>query len=294
MSIKLILTSITLCIIAAIFGTIFIQETARISSWQNKNTAEMVEQGANVYIENCATCHGKHAKAEICFSTNNEQIACAGRPLNTPNLLCGEPSQRLKEVAWEGSKQEYFRAITVMGNSSQGMPAFDKAYRYDALTALTNDQIENVIAYLLNFETFPCHPPLKPVQKTLATTVADLPAGNAINGEVLYNITYGCSACHGDINIPESNAIGPWGAIFKDLDNRIDGYTAADYAYESILLPSAHISPSCPTGPCTGPPSGMPNNFGLRMTNQDMADLLAYLGVDSQMSNGIEIEIYQE
>ena len=105
-------------------------------------------------------------------------------------------------------------------------------------------------------------------------------------------MTYGCSACHGQLDVEGSNAVGPWAGSFADLgDVRVEGYTAADYLYESILLPSAYISPDCPTGPCAGPPSAMPANFGTRMTIQDMSDVMAYLlGTSTFESSGAEIE----
>ena len=59
----------------------------------------------------------------------------------------------------------------------------------------------------------------------------------------------------------------------------IEGYTADEYVYESILNPSAFIVPECPTGPCAGPPSAMPDNFPLRMSEnpQDLRDIMVYL-----------------
>ena len=67
--------------------------------------------------------------------------------------------------------------------------------------------------------------------------------------------------------------------IAVDGATRIEGYSAADYVYESILEPNAFIAEQCPTGPCLGPPSAMLANFGERMAAnpQDMADILAYL-----------------
>ena len=124
--------------------------------------------------------------------------------------------------------------------------------------------------------------------------VTDLPTGDQSKGKELYEVIYGCAACHGDPRIEGSNAVGPWSGNFKNLDDRKVGYAAADYVYESILNPSAFLSPDCPTGPCSGPPSAMPDNFGMRMSYQDIADIMAYLGVDPQESNGVEIIYPQE
>lgn len=291
---KIVVITTLFIILGIVLGVVLIREKDRLSSWQEKSDAEIIEQGGLVYMENCATCHGKHAKSELCFLTlddKEEQIACMGRPLNNFRFLCGEPSQRLQDIGWEGSKYEYIRSITTVGNMSEGMPAFGKAFRYDAETALSEDQIENVTAYLLNFDPHICTQPATPVQEYSVKIVSELPAGDRENGQGLYELVYGCAACHGDLETEGSNAVGSWGGIFKDLDNRIEGYTAADYVYESILSPSAHISPDCPIGLCAGPPSAMPDNYGQRISNAEMADIMAYLGIDTQVSNQIEIEL---
>jgi hypothetical protein len=79
--------------------------------------------------------------------------------------------------------------------------------------------------------------------------------------------------------------------IETDGATRVEGMDAATYVYHSILYPSDHIAPECPTGPCAGPPSAMPANFGARMGEnpQDMADMLAVLlgrvGVSDQKTS---------
>ncbi|MEM8857414.1 MAG: cytochrome c, partial [Chloroflexota bacterium] len=153
-------------------------------------------------------------------------------------------------------------------------------------------QIEAVTLFVLDYELgFDCTPGSEPLLiSKYFPTVDTLPEGDAEAGEELYNITYGCSACHGEVAVEGSNVIGPWGGNFNNLDDRIEGYTAADYIYESILLPNAFISPDCPEGPCSGPPGGMPDNFGLRMSVQHIADVIAYLGIDASVSNEVVVE----
>ena len=57
---------------------------------------------------------------------------------------------------------------------------------------------------------------------------------------------------------------------------RVEGQSAAQYIYESILVPNAYISPTCANDvPCASP-SSMPANFGDRMSLQDMADIVSY------------------
>jgi hypothetical protein len=79
-----------------------------------------------------------------------------------------------------------------------------------------------------------------------------------------------------------------------EAGGRIPGYTAADYIYESILLPNAHIAPDCLIGrPAADPalePSTMPGNFGERMTEQDMADVIAYILGITEFESNVEVQ----
>lgn len=294
---KLALTVGIFFLLLAILGYLSMREIARMEVFQAKRVAEKIEQGARVYAENCAWCHGEQGKAEECIIDEGRVIACGGRALNTPQLLCNDKSQRLYEVGWSGTTEEYIRTITTVGNTENGMPAFGIDYRYDTFTALSNQQIEDVTAYVLNFESdlmHSCAPIPTPAITGDLLKVSNLPTGDPIMGEELYNITYGCAACHGDLEVEGSNVVAPWSGNWNNLDGVLEGYLAADYVYESILNPNAHIAPECPIGPCQGPPSAMPETYGLRMTYQDIADVMAYVGLDTQNSSGVEINVIQE
>ena len=104
-----------------------------------------------------------------------------------------------------------------------------------------------------------------------------LPVGKAERGEQLFNGVYGCSACHGDPKVPDSNNIGPNLAhVGAEAGTRVAGMPAAQYLYQSMLEPDADIAPECKGGvPCQRP-SAMPDYSNL-LTVQDAADLLTYL-----------------
>ncbi len=122
------------------------------------------------------------------------------------------------------------------------------------------------------------------------TSVAELPAGDAENGANLYQVTYACASCHGQIDEEGSNAVGPWlGNIAEVGPQRQEGYTAADYIYESILKPNTFIAPDCPNAACTEP-STMPGNFGERMSLQDMADIMAFLLGEAEFESNVDVE----
>ena len=94
--------------------------------------------------------------------------------------------------------------------------------------------------------------------------------------------------------IKDSNPTGPWAGQFKSTTLRRGDveYTPADYFYESVLLPDAYIALNCPSGKCSGPPSSMPDNIVLRLGEnfQEMADMMAYVGIDSLDTSGVEIQ----
>jgi mono/diheme cytochrome c family protein len=282
MQVKIIIGTIAFMLTMIILGFIALREPARLEAFSDARLGRSVENGAEIFVNNCATCHGVNGRAEECFdASSGEQIACAGLPLNNAALLCGTRSQRMLALGWAGGKFDFIQSTVASGRPWNGMPTWGQAFG----GPLQNHEVEDVTNFVLNWEdealcgeevTGPEWPPM----------VSELPAGDAENGAQLYEITYGCQACHGNIDEEGSNQVGPWlGDIAEVGPERIDGYTAADYIYESILKPNAFISPECPAGPCTEP-SAMPANFGERMSLQDMADMMAYLlGTETFESN---------
>lgn len=103
--------------------------------------------------------------------------------------------------------------------------------------------------------------------------------GDAARGENIYNSLepsqlgqiLGCSGCHqGGAAAPATDLT--WQA-FQDERSQLDqfaDYTFEQYMVESIVLPNEYIV--APYGPGV-----MPQNFGERMTHQDIADVIAYV-----------------
>jgi cytochrome c2 len=104
-----------------------------------------------------------------------------------------------------------------------------------------------------------------------------MPLGKADRGANLYVNVFGCVACHGQLDQPGSNNVGPHLAgIATAGAARIEGVPAAQYIYESIVAPTDFIAPECRNGePCTAP-SAMPEYASL-MKPRDVADLVSYL-----------------
>ncbi|MEM9773425.1 MAG: c-type cytochrome [Chloroflexota bacterium] len=289
-------------VLASAFGLIvigyifFAMNTDRILVSKKARLENQIQQGSGIYQENCSDCHGINGKSEQCFDQLGQPIACQGAVLKRWELFCGEKSLRMDELAWRGSFENFIYSSIANGRYQTNLHAYGKELGGE----LSINEIEQITAYLLGFK-----PQVKeqvryislPLRDNVPSrfywpaSISELPLGNAEFGKEKYEITYGCYACHGDPQVTGSNVVGPWAGNFKNVRLKRGNieYTAADYFYESVLLPSKFIAPKCPTGDCSGPPSGMPDNFGLRMTHQDLADVMAYLEIDHSETFNVQV-----
>ncbi|MEO8607308.1 MAG: hypothetical protein ABI690_05470 [Chloroflexota bacterium] len=107
------------------------------------------------------------------------------------------------------------------------------------------------------------------VQRIL-NTLGDI-NGDPVNGQVLYNGDLGCSGCHEGANHVGPATEGTYTRIEETRlnDPALAGYTIEQYIVESIVQPGHYVVP--------GHQNIMPNNFGDRLTAQDLADLLLFL-----------------
>jgi mono/diheme cytochrome c family protein len=279
MQVKIIIGTISFMIAMMVLGYAALRETARLERFTAAKTGRQIEAGAHLYDQNCATCHGVHAKAEECYdASSGEPIGCIGLPLNYNALLCGDISLRMEAMNWEGSKDAFIQSALASGRPGTEMPTWSETFG----GPMRADQIENITEYILNYETEElCSTPafVYDWQETYAEYSVKFPEGDAEHGEELF-LSYGCTGCHGNLEDEASAAVGPWlGDIAEVGETRVEGLTTDEYVYESILDSSAFISPECPTGPCAGPPSTMPDNFPLRMSEnpQDLQDLMSFI-----------------
>ncbi len=278
MQVKVVIGTIAFMLTMIILGFAALQEPARLEEFTQAFDGRSIENGAAIYDNNCATCHGVNGQAEACFDAAGEAIGCQGFPLNANALVCGDKSSRMQSLGWEGSKQTFIERTIAAGRAGTAMPAWSDAFG----GPMRDDQIANVAAFVLNWEsTALCSQPVVAYDwpESVDEFLASVEPGDAANGEVVFVAPYGCSGCHGSPDGSLPAAVGPnLGEIAEAGATRVEGYTAAQYIYESILNPNAFVAPDCPSGPCASP-SGMPPNFGDRISNnpQDMADLLAYL-----------------
>jgi mono/diheme cytochrome c family protein len=280
MQVKVVIGTLAFMLSMIIMGFAALSEPARMERFTLAYEGRRIEQGAEVFKNNCASCHGVNGKAEACFDdATGEQIACAGIPLHTVELLCDGDSVplRLSQREWAGTKYGYVASVVAAGRTASGMPTWGEAFG----GPLRDNQVENVTLFVLNWESEELcagpPPELYAWPELWEDHLAEFP-GDAAQGEAVYlNPTYACTACHGQMDNPASAAIGPHLAEIGVIGGeRVAGQSVEQYIYESIIYPSDFIAPECPSGPCPSP-SSMPANLGDRISPEEMSDLVLYL-----------------
>jgi mono/diheme cytochrome c family protein len=279
MQVKVTIGIIALMLTMVVLGYAALQEPARLERYTKAELGRSIETGAHLYGQNCANCHGENGLSEECYdSVTGEQIGCIGLPLQNMLLLCGDESQRMQVMNWEGSKAAFIQSTVSSGRAGTEMPTWSEQFG----GPMRPDQIRNVANFVLNWETETlCSSPIITFEwpDNVGDYLAEYSEGDAENGKALF-VTYGCSGCHG---VPDEGITAAVGPELTDIAMvgamRVEGQTADQYVYHSILYPSDFIAPECPNAPCTGPPSAMTANFPDRMaaSPQDLADIMAYL-----------------
>lgn len=212
-----------------------------------------------------------------------------------------DPAQpsRLARLGWGATLNSFIYTTLVHGrpNSSSYWPEPMPAWSQTAGGQLREDQIEDLTAFILNWDKgddwtvedlnavrqFPIYA-VDPSSVTVSdeprvgTDVAAIEAelanvtGDPVNGQALYNgATFGCIGCHANAAVAPVTAETWQAAQTVRLEDPANaGKTPESYLIESIVNPNAYVVPPYPAGV-------MPQNFGERMTHQDLADILAYL-----------------
>jgi mono/diheme cytochrome c family protein len=279
MQTKVIIGTIAFMLSMIILGFATLLEPARLEETTLAFEGRQVEKGAALFQANCSTCHGIEGRAEQCFNpSSGEPEGCIGLSLNNADLLCGDESARMAQYGWSGSKRNFIYQTVSAGRIGTQMPTWSQEFG----GPMEQYQIDQVTNFVLNWGEGPLcgeDGAVAEERPPWPEDVAELPEGDPANGETLYNsTTFPCFGCHGDPTVEGSNQVGPWlGTIAVEGSSRIEGKSSAQYVYESILRPNEFIAPICLDGnpcPATG---GMPLDFGDRMSQQDMADIIAYL-----------------
>jgi mono/diheme cytochrome c family protein len=132
-----------------------------------EDNQKQIEEGARLFAENCAVCHGPDGKGRIGATLAKDW------PSIRPDLRIKETIQR--------------------GVSGSPMPSWGEEYG----GPLSDEQVDALVAYILSWETGgprSVFPTLTPVPREALTPPPNV-SGNPNNGAVLYD--QNCAVCHG-------------------------------------------------------------------------------------------------
>ncbi len=209
---------------------------------------------------------------------------------------------RLAQVGWAGDLHGYIVTTLIHGRpgsarvypNSTGMAAWSQT----AGGPLRQDQIEDLAAYIINWDkganwtsedflavaqygkpladgSLPSEPPPPPAGDNVAGILARWAemeiVGSPATGELLYDAEFGCTDCHRN----GASAPDTVGTVARIRTERLTmpqfaSYTIEEYIVESITRPGDFVVDGYSSGL-------MPANFGARMTDQQLADIVSYL-----------------
>ena len=221
---------------------------------------------------------------------------------NEVEVFFNENGSRLAQVGWAGDLHGYVVTTLIHGRpgsvavwpNSTGMAAWSQT----AGGPLRDDQIEDLATYILNWDKginwttedfFAVEQYGKPLadgslprepeppkagdnpEQILARWAEEGIAGSAASGESLYDTKFGCTSCHRNAT-SAPDTVGTWTRVLTErlLEAQFVGYSAERYVVESIVQPGAYVVDGYSSGV-------MPANFGSEMTDQQLADIIAFL-----------------
>ena len=235
-----------------------LDEGERMETFDQAYLARSVEDGAALFESSCIGCHGVQGKG----------IPGIAPALNDYTFF----ANRLKEIGFSGSLQSFVEGTIAAGrpvksaNWPAAMPTWGQAYG----GPLRDDQIKDLTNFVLNWQA-----------EAVATGVAPTPGPGEVSGDPVEHgqalfVSYGCAACH-KIEGLEA-AIGQVGPEMTHLAtvaaDRVAGQAPEEYIRNSIANPGAYLVPECPLGPCA---DVMPKDFGTRLAQQELDDIVTFL-----------------
>jgi mono/diheme cytochrome c family protein len=256
--------------------------TGRMQVEQRAILAGSTEQGALLFLGSCATCHGR----------NGEGVPGKGPTLN-PDLFTKHFPQIKSTLGGFGGTVKDFIRLTIaagrpiesawaieQGGFPQRMPTWGKDYG----GPMTYQQVEDITNFIMGWEADAGAVQVIDFDAAGSDTTTELPPGEPARGEQLFaqqvkqasgtNAT--SLACHsltpGEVKTGPSLA-----GVATRAETRVAGETAEQYIRQSIQQPNAFIVPDNPAYMGANGKSLMPDGLANLMSDQDLADLMAYL-----------------
>jgi mono/diheme cytochrome c family protein len=253
---------------------VVLNEQDRMAFFTQSNSARDIESGALLFENNCRPCHGPQGRG----------IEGVAPPINARDLFDGT---RLASVGWSGSTSDYVRNVVAAGrpvpsagtNYPQRMPTWSQRYG----GPMRDDQVDALVSYVMNWESSAlaegeaAPPPV--LEGAVGTDITlTLPEGDVARGKALSEGGLGCAGCHVLAPVgPAWEASGDVPGIGTRAATRFlqDDYTgsatsAHEYLIESVVQTNAFVTDGFES-------NLMPQNYGDRLTAQDLADLIAYM-----------------
>lgn len=150
---------------------------------------------------------------------------------------------------------------------------------------LTEEDISHQIDLTLSITTLDKVMAARAVGMDVAEAMAKIEplTGDPVMGQILYNgldivldgTTLGCLTCHQGVTAPLVEGTYTRVVEIRLKEPQFAGYTARQYLVESILKPEAYIVPDFN-------PGLMPVQFGTRLDEQMLADIVAFLESQDQ------------
>lgn len=300
----------------------FTESTAEIGGLEAEKTGLTTEMNAEGTTDaRKAEITARIAEIDARVAELNTQISTDVQVAIDKGYDPARPS-RLENLGWGGTHESFVLTTLIHGRpvSANYWPQPMAAWSQTAGGPLRMDQLEDLVAYIENwdkgddwtledlfavnqFAIEPADPgPLleqinllqqsggilpEPLGADVTAITAQLAevTGDPARGDLLYHGTanatlggvLGCQGCH----LQATNGTGPMtdGTWTRVVEQRLQeaqyaGYTPEQYLVESIVVPQAYIVP--------GFQNLMPQNFGERLTIQDLADIIAYLETMNQ------------
>lgn len=239
-----------IAVLISISGIVYvgIGEADRRAEFTQAFHGRSIEAGAALFTQYCTECHGVNGEGGI------------GPTLNSKYFF----EKRLADLGYQGSLKA-FLTLTVRGgrpvksdpNYGRNMPTWSVDYG----GPLRNDQIDNIVSYILNWQA--SAPDLGDPNATPTPVPGNTPEER---GKNLFT-GMGCVGCH--------TFNGAGGAVGPNLTT-VFAKKGADYIRESVLTPNAVVVEGFQ-------PDIMPKNFKDRLKGPtDLDDIIAYLATGTE------------
>jgi mono/diheme cytochrome c family protein len=252
-------------------------ETAEPQAAEEVQAAADPQRGREIFFNGGA--HESYQQKFACTTCHSLDGTVSGEDASGPSLL--GVADRAGERVPGLSAEEYIResivdpAAFLTPTYRNGMTKFGGRY-------LSAEELDDLIAFLLTLrgEEVP-EVDIRPTPEVDVDLGISLEEGNAARGRQLPAVTYRCAGCHANDEIA---GYGPPFVSTDDLppirergelrisDPAYEGRAATneEYLLESILVPAVYIVPG-------EWKEKMPNAFHMVMSDQELADILAWL-----------------